>query len=158
MLEPAPTDFHDLTRFEGRSLLGLYTTITDGVEGTGMAAFGDALSDEDRWALTFLVGSFAVDNALAARGSEALENLPGLARTLDLGHAARQRTGGYPRPARRCRVRGIGLSARHAGRPVCQQPFPRSQRRPIARGEQALQRWQPRRRPQCRAVGVPRWF
>ncbi len=84
MLEPAPTDFHDLTRFEGRSLLGLYTTVTDGVEGTGMAAFGDALSDEDRWALTFLVGSFAVDNALAARGSEALENLPGLARTLDL--------------------------------------------------------------------------
>jgi high-affinity iron transporter len=58
-LEPAPTDFHDRSRAMQRSLYGLYSTITLGVEGTAMSSFSQ-LSDSDRWALAFHVGGFAV--------------------------------------------------------------------------------------------------
>ncbi|SOC25153.1 high-affinity iron transporter [Alloalcanivorax xenomutans] len=73
-LEPAPTDFHELARYEGRSLLGLYTTITGGVEGTGMAAYEETLSEADRWALAFYVGSMAVTPDMAASGKTAINN------------------------------------------------------------------------------------
>ncbi|MGB1763252.1 FTR1 family protein [Alloalcanivorax xenomutans] len=73
-LEPAPTDFHELARYEGRSLLGLYTTITGGVEGTGMAAYEETLSEADRWALAFYVGSMAVTPEMAASGKTAINN------------------------------------------------------------------------------------
>ncbi|ASK34086.1 cytochrome C [Alcanivorax sp. N3-2A] len=72
-LEPAPTDFHEVERYDGRSLLGLYTTITGGVDGTGMAAYGGTLSDADRWALAFYVGSKAVTEERAEAGEKALK-------------------------------------------------------------------------------------
>ena len=59
-LVPAPTDFHDPERARARSLYALYNTITLGVDGTAMPAFA-ALSDEDRWALAFHVGSLYAD-------------------------------------------------------------------------------------------------
>ena len=70
-LEPAPTDFHERARYMGRSMLGLYTTITGGVDGTGMAAYDDQLSDAERWALAFYVGGKAVSDQEADAGEQA---------------------------------------------------------------------------------------
>lgn len=72
-LDPPPTDFHEVERYDGRSVLGLYTTITGGVEGTAMAGFEDTLSDADRWALAFYVGNMAVAEELIEQGEKALE-------------------------------------------------------------------------------------
>ena len=83
-LEPAPTNFHGRERYDERSLLGLYTTITQGVEGTEMAAYQDRLSQQERWALAFYVGSMAVTDDLAEEGKEAMTTLPGLKSNLPL--------------------------------------------------------------------------
>jgi high-affinity iron transporter len=72
-LDPPPIDFHDLARARQRSLYGLYNTITLGVAGTGMASFS-SLSDDDRWALAFHVGSLSADEATLAAGGTAWEN------------------------------------------------------------------------------------
>jgi high-affinity iron transporter len=69
-MEPPPIDFHDLSRARQRSLFGLYNTITLGVAGTGMASFSH-LSDDDRWALAFHVGSLFADDAMLAAGATA---------------------------------------------------------------------------------------
>ena len=66
-LDPAPSNFHDAARMAQRSLYGLYNTITLGVHDTGMAPYGQSLSDEQRWALAFYVGRFASANN-AAKG------------------------------------------------------------------------------------------
>lgn len=58
-MDPPPINFHDVERYQQRTLYGLHSTITQGVNGTTMQAF-DALSDEDRWSLAFYVGSLAV--------------------------------------------------------------------------------------------------
>jgi len=58
-MEPPPINFHDVERYQQRTLYGLHSTITQGVNGTTMQAF-DRLSDEDRWSLAFYVGSLAV--------------------------------------------------------------------------------------------------
>lgn len=55
-LEPAPSDFHDRGRMAQRSVYGLYSTITLGVGGTGMAGFG-TLSEDERWALALYVAT-----------------------------------------------------------------------------------------------------
>ena len=83
-MEPAPTDFTDQARYNGRSLLGLHTTITQGVDGTGMAAYGDTLSDEDRWALAFYVGAKAVSDKMAETGKTAFNRIPGMKTSLSL--------------------------------------------------------------------------
>ena len=83
-LEPAPTDFHERARYMGRSVLGLYTTITGGVEGTGMAGYKDTLSDPERWALAFYVGSKAVSAEEAAAGKQALADNPELKTDMSL--------------------------------------------------------------------------
>ncbi len=59
-MEPAPINFHDVERYKQRTLYGLHSTITQGVNDTAMQAY-DQLSDEDRWSLAFYVGSMAVD-------------------------------------------------------------------------------------------------
>ncbi|MGD8176459.1 FTR1 family protein [Marinimicrobium sp. ARAG 43.8] len=83
-LEPAPTNFQELERYAGRSLLGLFTTITGGVDGTGMAAFDNTLSEKERWSLAFYVGSLAVTPDMVTRGRQALETMPGLKTQLPL--------------------------------------------------------------------------
>jgi high-affinity iron transporter len=67
-LDPAPSDFHDTQRMAKRSLYGLYSTITFGVEGTAMQAY-QALSEADRWALAFHVANLAAEPAQRNRGA-----------------------------------------------------------------------------------------
>ena len=59
-MEPAPTDFTDVARYRHRSAYGLYSTITQGVDGTSMPAFAQ-FSDAERWDLAFFVGSLAAE-------------------------------------------------------------------------------------------------
>lgn len=68
-LQPTPNNFHDTRRQFQRSLYGLYNTITMGVDGTGMQGFTQ-LSDEERWALAFLVGSFPFTETQREQGAE----------------------------------------------------------------------------------------
>ncbi len=56
---PPPINFHDIERYQQRTLYGLHSTITQGVNGTTMNAFAQ-LSDGDRWSLAFYVGNMAV--------------------------------------------------------------------------------------------------
>lgn len=58
-MDPPPINFHDIERYEQRTLYGLHSTITQGVSDTSMQAYTE-LSDEDRWSLAFYVGSLAV--------------------------------------------------------------------------------------------------
>jgi high-affinity iron transporter len=63
-LSPRPVDFTDQTRADQRSVLSLYEVITHGVEGTPMASYATTLSDDDRWALAFVVGALAYPEAV----------------------------------------------------------------------------------------------
>ncbi len=55
-LNPKPTALADHERARERSLFALHQIISSGVQGTAMRGFGN-LSDEDRWALAFFVGT-----------------------------------------------------------------------------------------------------
>jgi len=68
-LDPPPANFHDRERMAQRSAYSLYSTITLGVGGTGMAGFR-GLTDDQRWALAFYAANLGGDRALARRGSE----------------------------------------------------------------------------------------
>jgi high-affinity iron transporter len=69
-MEPAPSNFHDDARMRQRSLYGLYNTITLGVAGTPMRAFGE-LSESERWALAFLVGGLRTPPDVLQQGEAA---------------------------------------------------------------------------------------
>jgi high-affinity iron transporter len=56
-LEIKPSSFHDMDRQYSRSIYDLYNTITLGVSGTPMQGFPQ-LSDEERWALAFMISRF----------------------------------------------------------------------------------------------------
>jgi high-affinity iron transporter len=68
-LDPSPSNFHERQRMDQRSLYSLYSTVTLGVQGTGMSSFR-MLGDEERWALAFYVGNLAHDEANRKRGAE----------------------------------------------------------------------------------------
>jgi high-affinity iron transporter len=68
-LKPAPSNFHDADRMAQRSLYGLYNTITLGVDGTSMKPFAK-LSESDRWALAFLVGSMRATPEAIEQGKQ----------------------------------------------------------------------------------------
>ncbi|WP_456447090.1 FTR1 family protein, partial [Thiolapillus sp.] len=70
-MEPPPVDFTDLERYRQRTLQGLYSTISHGVEGTAMRAYDD-LADNDRWALAFYTGQMAPDARPRERGKALL--------------------------------------------------------------------------------------
>jgi high-affinity iron transporter len=55
-LNPKPTVLTDRTRARERSLFAVYQIVGSGVQGTAMQGFG-SLSDMDRWALAFFVGT-----------------------------------------------------------------------------------------------------
>lgn len=57
-MEPAPINFHDIERYKQRTLFGLHSTITQGVNDTAMPGYPQ-LSNHDRWSLAFYVGGFA---------------------------------------------------------------------------------------------------
>ncbi len=71
-LEPAPTDFLDVARYRERTLFGLYSTISLGVEGTAMQAYASTLNESDRWSLAFYTGQLA---ASARQDETAVTNL-----------------------------------------------------------------------------------
>lgn len=66
-LDPPPINFHDRERAMERSVYGLYSAISLGVDGTEMRSFHE-LSEGQRWALAFYVGSFAFSDAERAAG------------------------------------------------------------------------------------------
>jgi high-affinity iron transporter len=68
-LDPSPRNFHDRQRMDQRSLYSLYSTITLGVQGTGMSSFR-TLGEEERWALAFYVSNLANHEADLKRGVE----------------------------------------------------------------------------------------
>lgn len=89
-LSPRPVDFTDSQRADQRSSLSLYEVITHGVPGTPMAGYADRLSDEDRWALAYHVGSLAYEGE-AASGASLWRNDPAVRAEIvdlkDLSHA-----------------------------------------------------------------------
>jgi len=62
-LTPRPIDFTDQARADQRSVLSLYEVITQGVADTPMASYKATLSDDDRWALAYYVGTLAYADA-----------------------------------------------------------------------------------------------
>ena len=72
-LDPAPADLTDAVRIAKRSPYGLYNTITLGVAGTGMAAYGQ-LSNDDRWALAFFASQLAFTPEQLAAGKAGWES------------------------------------------------------------------------------------
>jgi high-affinity iron transporter len=68
-LNPSPSDFHDRHRMDQHSVYSLYSTITLGVQGTGMSDF-QMLRHDDRWALALYVSNLASPEADLQRGFE----------------------------------------------------------------------------------------
>jgi high-affinity iron transporter len=68
-LDPSPSDFHDRHRMDQRSVYSLYSTITLGVQGTGMSGF-QGLSEDERWLLAFYVSNLASTEADLLHGAE----------------------------------------------------------------------------------------
>ena len=68
-LEPPPTNFLDLARYNDRTVYGLYSTISLGVEGTAMQSFAASLTESERWSLAFYVGQLAVAPDARAQGA-----------------------------------------------------------------------------------------
>jgi len=73
-MEPPPINFHDVERYKQRTLYGLHSTISQGVNDTAMQAY-DQLSDEDRWSLAFYVGSMAVEASDLDISDNPLQNI-----------------------------------------------------------------------------------
>ncbi|WP_454260344.1 FTR1 family protein [Pseudoxanthomonas mexicana] len=80
-LTPRPIAFTDTERAAQRSPLALYQVISQGLDGTAMTSFAH-LSEADRWALAFYVGSFAYDDATRSRGEALWRQDPKLRQTL----------------------------------------------------------------------------
>ncbi len=74
-MQPPPTDFTEVERYRQRTLYGLYNTITQGVDGTGMRGYGE-LPDHDRWSLAFYVGQLAVHQGEVTAGETEINNAP----------------------------------------------------------------------------------
>jgi len=75
ILSPPPINFQDMQRQQERSIWGLYSAISQGVEGTAMPAFS-SLSEEQRWALAFYVSNFPFSNEQREAGEKLWANTP----------------------------------------------------------------------------------
>ncbi len=71
-LDPAPSNFHDATRMNARSIYGLYNTISLGVAGTPMRPFTE-LAEAERWSLAFFVAGLRATPAQLQAGQAAWE-------------------------------------------------------------------------------------
>ena len=58
-LDPPAIAFTDIERADQRSPLSLFQTVSQGVEGTSMISYNAQLSEADRWALAYYVGTLA---------------------------------------------------------------------------------------------------
>lgn len=76
-LQPAPVAFSDKDRSAGRSVAALFQVINQGVAGTAMPNFAK-LSEDDRWALAFFVGTLSHTDAMREQGEHAWRALPQL--------------------------------------------------------------------------------
>lgn len=74
-LTPPPINFHDLSRQRERSAWGLYSAITQGVEGTSMPSFAQ-LSEEQRWALAFHVANYPFSDSEREAGQALWQDNP----------------------------------------------------------------------------------
>ena len=100
-LNPRPIDLAQPQRAGARTPFALYQIISNGVEGTAMGSFV-ALSESDRWALAFFVGTLPYDEADQMAGARlwrsdssarrAIPDLATLAQTSE--HALAQQLGG----------------------------------------------------------------
>lgn len=72
-LDPPPIAFTDPGRARSRSLYSLYEAISQGVAGTAMPGFS-SLSAEDRWALSFYIGTLAYPASAREEGAELWRN------------------------------------------------------------------------------------
>jgi high-affinity iron transporter len=88
-LDPSPRNFHDRQRMDQRSVYSLYSTITLGVEGTGMSGF-QQLSEGERWVLAFYVSNLASTEAELRRGAELWQSDTGRSWFPDLGSLVTQ--------------------------------------------------------------------
>ncbi|UXI66111.1 cytochrome c/FTR1 family iron permease [Tahibacter amnicola] len=77
VLSPPPVAFADAARARERSTFALYQVISQGVAGTAMPAF-TTLSEEDRWALAFRVGTLAYPPILQRDGEQLWQATPAL--------------------------------------------------------------------------------
>lgn len=68
-LSPKPTALAEHMRARERSLFALHQIISNGVQGTAMQGFG-SLSDADRWALAFFVGTLSYTESDKAEGAK----------------------------------------------------------------------------------------
>lgn len=76
-LDPPPIAFTDADRARSRSLYSLYEAISQGVGGTAMPGF-PALSPEDRWALSFYIGTLAYPPTAREEGARLWQQDPSL--------------------------------------------------------------------------------
>ncbi len=72
-LEPKPVAFTDAERAGSRSLMALHQVVSQGVEGTSMTSYA-TLSEEDRWAVAFYIGTLSNDAAMRQRGEQLWQN------------------------------------------------------------------------------------
>ncbi|HAJ92583.1 MAG TPA: cytochrome C [Gammaproteobacteria bacterium] len=73
-MEPPPTDFTERERYQDRTVLGLYNTITQGLGGTAMQAY-PGLDEAQRWSLAFYVGQLATTREEQAVGAAQFDQL-----------------------------------------------------------------------------------
>ena len=68
---PPPRNFTDPAAkwTQGREPAQIFATVTGGVPGTGMAGFGAALTDAQRWDLAHYIGSLPGAQAAAGKGA-----------------------------------------------------------------------------------------
>jgi high-affinity iron transporter len=76
-LTTPPIAFIDVERARQRSVFALYQVISQGIDGTAMQSFSDLPSD-DRWALAFRAGSFALTDEQAREGERLWKADPAL--------------------------------------------------------------------------------
>jgi high-affinity iron transporter len=84
-MDPAPSNFHDAARMDKRSIYGLYSTVTLGVNGTPMRAFTE-FSESDRWALAFFVSGLRNTSTQRAQGEALWHKGVGKAQLGDFAH------------------------------------------------------------------------
>jgi high-affinity iron transporter len=72
-LDPPPRNFHERNRLLALSPFALFSTITYGLDGTGMKAFAQQLDEASRWDLTYYVGALGFGQDEIARGKALLD-------------------------------------------------------------------------------------
>lgn len=90
-LDPPPASFRDAARAASLSPFALFSTITYGIAGTGMAGFAATLDDDARWDLAYYVGSLGFSAEEVARGGALLAKTPA-ARIPDLARLSHHST------------------------------------------------------------------